>query len=129
MRIDFHWPESVHPSSDELSVVELAKIFEENQKIAKNFVDYISKKLDDYIKGKAIKGQPIIIQQVESWLQNEWRSYGLAGKFGVSRLAEEQGRRPFIDTNTYMTSMIVSISFTDREKSLLPLVNSSTVRR
>lgn len=125
MKISFDYPLIIHPNSDDLSVVELARILEKRNEICLNFSKYITKKLNQRLINLIKHGVEISELDLQSWIKNEWAEYGLSGKFGKSLKAIKEGRQPFIDTGTYMEGMQPFIIWNKEELKYLPIKKGS----
>lgn len=124
MKIDFHWHETIHPSGDDLQIVELARILEDEYDIAANFIKEIEPKIEAKIVKMIESGRAVMMSRINEELRQMWREYGRAGKFGKSMIANEEGRPPFVDTSTYMLDMYPVCKFID-DVGPLPIVDDT----
>lgn len=124
MKIDFHWHETIHPSGDYMQIVELARILEEEYDIVANFIKDAENKIENKIVKMIKSGRTVRMSQINEELRQLWREYGRAGKFGKSKIANEEGRPPFVDTSTYMLDMYPMCKFID-DVGPLPIVDDT----
>lgn len=111
MWVDFCWHDTIHPGSDNLTTVELARILEEKNEIVANFAKYAEKIIDKKICDWLTKGRTVTTSKINNELQQMWREYGRANRFGVSQAAAERGDPAFVDTSTYMLDMYPLVRF------------------
>lgn len=115
MTIDFTFSAMEHPSSD-ITVIELAKKLEEEHQIIENFWDNIFEEFGKELFLGIKHTHKIDERNLESWIKDRWYRYGAhEQKFGFSQKAINEGRPPFIDTSTYMLSMMPEITLEGKE--------------
>lgn len=120
MTIDFTFPNSKHPNSPDLSVLDLAIILEAEYNIIEQFCeDNIKQIIKSIIGGLKANGE-INLQQLNADIKDLWYRYGSKNKFneGISLKAQKEGRPAFVDTSTYMLGMMPDSKLNDDEKRL-----------
>lgn len=127
MQVDFCWHATIHPKSDDMTTSELAAILEAKHNIAENFSSYAEPIIDKKIVEWLSKGRTVTTSRINNELQQMWREYGRADKFGISLAAAERGDPAFVDTSTYMLSMMPIVKFEDVKD--LPIIDDSRSMR
>ena len=123
LKVDFCWHETIHPKSDDMPIVDLARILEENYDICENFCKWVEPKLEQKLMRWIDSNRTITTSRVNEEIKQLWREYGRAGKFGTSMIAKEEGRPAFVDTSTYMLDMYPICKF---DKDLpLPIIDDT----
>lgn len=124
MKIEFDFPTIIHPTSDDTQVDELARELEARHAICQRFAQWLQPRFNERLREMLMHGVEISPITLSAWVKDQWHEYGVDGNFGVSHRAEAEGRPPFIDTGTYMNSMLPCLVFTDEERAVLGIRES-----
>lgn len=129
MTIYWTFDEGMHPSSDTLTTLELARILEGKYHIvelweAEMLPEFMSKLRDEIKMYKRLN-----VPKLRQWLKNHWWRYGVreglfGGKNTIGGAAHKRSQRsgkavPFVDTATYARSFTPEFVFSKEEEKIL----------
>lgn len=129
MRIYWTFDEGLHPNSDSLTTLELAKILEEKYSIVEKWENDMIEPFMKFMSEEIQRYRRLSVPKLRQWLKNHWWRYGVReGLFGgavslkgaARKRSERSGKvAPFVDTGTYARSMSPEFEFDEKEKKAL----------
>ena len=129
MTIYWTFDEGMHPSSDNLTTLELAKILEGKYSIVKKWEEEMLEEFMAKIYEEMSKYKRLSVPKLRQWLKNHWWLYGVreglfGGKNTIGGAAHKRSLRsgkavPFVDTGTYARSFTPEFVFTKEEERIL----------
>lgn len=117
MTIVFLEPDTMHPKSNN-TIYDVAKNLENEFRLCEKFINYykdtILKKLmslcERQLKDFGYVNKAQVFQQLSEYIMFRWRDYIRRQEHGImTKAAQKEGRKSFIDTKAYYMSMRVAI--------------------
>lgn len=129
MTIYWTFDEGMHPSSDNLTTLELARILEGKYAIVKKWEEEMLEEFMAKIYEEMSRYKRLNVPKLRQWLKNHWWRYGVReGLFGgqntIGGAAHKRSKRsgkvvPFVDTGTYARAFSPEFVFTKKEEEIL----------
>lgn len=129
MTIYWTFDEGMHPNSDSLTTLELAKILEGKYKIVKQWEEEMVEDFLAFVVAEIENYKRINVPKLRQWLKNHWWRYGVreglfGGKNTIGGAAHKRMKRsgkavPFVDTGTFARSFSPEFEFTKEEVKIL----------